>query len=263
MAHEETSPISTALLAAMPFMLLLAFEFICFLLGATIEISQYAIAFFSAEILLLIVFMKGQICNGQRSRLIKANQYMAIYWLIWGLVSCIKISTLGILPLLISIIGFAIVVLIYLRLWLAAALALAICGVVISLYFVGSSPLRLSPIGQMLVGVILANIALSVSRNRLQGFIALLPFIMALLVVGNAIYTLAALVFMPHIIQPIEAIQDLPVEFPIVVYFVLHLVMMGILAVHILRKIKLDYFNLILLLLLATSLPVWATFISA
>ncbi|PVX31666.1 hypothetical protein C8D76_1263 [Pasteurella langaaensis DSM 22999] len=263
MAHEETSPISTALFSAIPLILLLAFEFICALLGATVEVAQYAIALFTAEILLLIVFMKGQICNGQRGRLINANQYMAIYWLLSAIVVCTQIATVGILPLLLSIIGLMIVAMIYLRSWLAAALALAICGVVISLYFVGNSPLRLSPIAQMLVGVILANIALSVSRNRLQGFIALLPFLMALLVVVNVIYTLAMLCFAPNIIQPIEAIKDLPAEFPAILYFVLHLVIMAILAVHILRKIKLDYFNLILLLILASSLPVWATFISS
>ena len=52
------------------------------------------------------------------------------------------------------------------------------------------------------MGVLLANLCLSVSRNRLQGFIALLPLLMILLLALNA---LAVLIFI--IYQDVSAVS--------------------------------------------------------
>ena len=261
MSHEETSPISTALQSLLPVAALLLMDGLgCWLTEKPMS-SQYALAVLVAELILLIVFSKGQICNGQRGRLIKANNYLVLFWGAWALIA---IGQSAVSVLLLSLIGGAVIGVIYLRRFLSVAAILAFVGSGLSLSITAQmavSPLtwlRDNPVAQMLLGVILANLFLSISRNRLQGFIGLLPFAMAILLVLNVIYTLAMLAAFP---EQVQTRPDLPAELPILLYFALHLVMMGILAVHILRKIKLDYFNLILLLLLAASLPLWLGFV--
>ena len=52
-----------------------------------------------------------------------------------------------------------------------------------------------NPLAQALMGVLLANLCLSVSRNRLQGFIALLPLLMILLLAINALAVLIFIIY--------------------------------------------------------------------
>ena len=96
---------------------------------------------------------------------------------------------------------------------------------------------------------------MSVSRNRLQGFIALLPLLMILLLALNA---LAVLIFI--IYQGVSAVSS-AVVFAYGIYFLLHLVIAGILLLHSVNKWKLSYNSLLILFFMASSLPVWAMFI--
>ena len=112
-----------------------------------------------------------------------------------------------------------------------------------------------NPLSQAVMGVLLANLCLSVSRNRLQGFIALLPLLMILLLALNA---LAVLIFI--IYQDVSAVSFDGV-FAYGIYFVLHLIIAGVLLLHSVNKWKLSYNSLLILFFMAASLAVWAMFI--
>ena len=111
------------------------------------------------------------------------------------------------------------------------------------------------PFAQAVMGVLLANLCLSVSRNRLQGFIALLPLLMILLLAINA---LAVLIFI--IYQGTSAVVYSNV-FAYGIYFLLHLVIAGVLLLHSVNKWKLSYNSLLIFVLYGGELPVWAMFI--
>ena len=262
MSHEETHPKLTALQSLLPIFMLLSMDYLGSVLVGNFALSRYSLGIIFAEVLLLLVFMKGQICNGQRSRLINANNYLAIFLGIWLAISALQ----GVISLfLFSVIGLAIIGIIYLRNYLRLAACLSLFSIMVYLYMVNQidqASLRwlcYNPISQMLLGVFLANILLVISRNRLQGLIGLLPFVMAILLVLNVIYTLVILTCLP---EGILVAKTVPFELPILVYFSLHIVMMGIIAFHILRNIKLDYFNLMLLFFIAASLPIWLGFLT-
>ena len=68
MSHDETNPKLTALQSFLPLIILLGLDYFGATLNGNALLSQYGLAIFAAEILLLIVFTKGEICNGQRSR---------------------------------------------------------------------------------------------------------------------------------------------------------------------------------------------------
>lgn len=261
MSHDETNPKLTALQSFLPLIILLGLDYFGATLNGSALLSQYSLAIFAAEILLLIVFTKGEICNGQRSRLIKANHYLGLFWIVWLIIALLQGSLSSVM---LSLLGLVVVALMAWRHYLSLATGLSLLGSVLYLYMVSQQQemalrwLCYNPISQLLIGVMLANMLLLISRNRLQGFIALLPFAMAILLALNAFYVLSILAFFP---ETIPVVPDMPAELPILVYFLLHIMMMAIIGFHILRKIKLDYFNLILLFFMATSLPIWLGFL--
>lgn len=104
---------------------------------------------------------------------------------------------------------------------------------------------------QILVGIILADIFLVVSKNRLQAFIDLLPFAMISLLFINALSSLLLLASQasnPLFINPLA----------LILYFALHLIIALILTIHIFKKWKLGFITLLILLFMAASLPIWS-----
>ena len=261
MSHDETNPKLTALQSFLPLVILFGLDYFTVTLTGNALLSAYSLAIFAVEILLLIVFSKGEICNGQRSRLIKANHYLGLFWAVWLIMAILQGSPSSII---LSLLGLAVAAMIAWRHYLSVASGLSLLGLILYFYMVSQQHeialrwLCYNPISQLLLGVLLANILLLISRNRLQGFIALLPFAMAILLALNAFYVLSILAFFA---ETMPTVPDMPMELPVLVYFFLHIMMMAIIAFHILRKIKLDYFNLILLFFMAASLPIWLGFL--
>ena len=114
---------------------------------------------------------------------------------------------------------------------------------------------------QALTGIVLANLALVISRNRLQGFIALLPLLMIIVLLINAIAVLSILAIHHFSVIDGQSAVVFSNDFAFILYFALHLVIAAILAVHIFRKIKLEYPVLMILLTISASLPLWSTFV--
>lgn len=55
-----------------------------------------------------------------------------------------------------------------------------------------------NPVAQALLGIILANLLLVIAKNRLQGFIILLPFLMLITLLLNASIVLGILFLLYH-----------------------------------------------------------------
>ena len=83
MSEEQSKPLA-AFFALLPIGLLLIIEFFAeSLQSAEKLIPHLAFGVLIAQLLCLVAFIKGEICPGQRGRLIKANGCFALYWLVW------------------------------------------------------------------------------------------------------------------------------------------------------------------------------------
>ena len=267
MSDEKTSKISTALLSLFPVGLLLIIDiYTMFLQPQGKAVSHLAFGVLTAQLLCCLVFIKGEICNGQRSRLIQAQQYFAVFWLVWFVLSLFS-NYHYVLTDMICVCG--IIMLIASQAQPAeesvrkSVLTMsALCGVIGLFCYVLmliEIPMlvwvQYNLFAQVLLGIILANLALIISSNRLQGFIDLLPLCMAIVLLLNAIAVLSILVN-EHLASALVFFND----FAFILYFVLHLLVAAILAAHIFRRVKLSYQALMILLVISASLPLWATF---
>ena len=115
--------------------------------------------------------------------------------------------------------------------------------------------IQFNPVAQILLGIILANLALVISRNRLQGFIALLMLSAIVILALNAIFVVANLFYFAQ--QSAVIFYN---EFALLLYVLLHFVIAAMLTVHIFKQWKLSYNTLIILLFISASLPLWANF---
>ncbi len=91
---EQQPKFLTALASLFPVLLLLVIDiFALWLQPQSKAISHLALGVLTAQLICLIVFLKGEICNGQRSRLSLVNMYFAIFWVVWFLLSfLVKLS---------------------------------------------------------------------------------------------------------------------------------------------------------------------------
>lgn len=256
-------PVLRSAAAALLPVAMLAFidSFILCLTSYSQSLSHFFIAFFSTQLLCALVFAKGEICPGQRGRLVQCNLYLLAFWgfslvaswyfdnLAMGAIGLIGLlaqlcllqhyrsgeaqNTILVLAVLISLIGML----------LSTVPMFALSNALLYQFFI-----------QLLIGVILVALALNISRNRLQGFIALLPHIMLLCLAASAIFSaiLLTIAYSNAVI-----FQN---EFALLLYFALHFVLATILIWHIWHKQKPSYFSLIFLLFIAASLPLWMQF---
>ncbi|SEQ79336.1 hypothetical protein [Basfia succiniciproducens] len=267
MSEEQNSKFLTALFSIMPVVLLLGIDiYTMFLQTEAKAISHFNLGVLAAQFICSLVFLKGRICNGQRGRLTQAVMYFAVYWLVWLLLSLFS-SYHFILTDMLSVAGLLMLFSMWRqplepgsrRLMLNMGALAGLLGVICFFVQLAEIPVlhwvQYNFFGQTLAGVILANLLLEISRNRLQSFIALLPLVMSVLLVLNSILTLAVLAY-----GQLGSAVVFANNFAFVLYFLLHLVMIAILAFHIFRKAKLSYNTLMLLLVISLSLPLWASF---
>ena len=217
-----------------------------------------------AQLISLLVFYRGEICPGQRGRLIKVNLTFAIYWAVWLLISLLHNHTL---TNVMSVCGLSVVYFIWKQpktekicnsfLLMAALIAGLGCLSYLMIFTVlpASTFDEYNPFAPILSGVILANLTLVIARNRLQGFIALLPLAMIILLALNA---LAMFLFL--LLNGMESAVDSDSIFAYIIYFVCHFVIAAILILHSFQKWKLSANSLFILLFIAVCLPLWMIF---
>ncbi|CAM3722356.1 hypothetical protein [Avibacterium endocarditidis] len=263
---ESQSKSFTFMLSAIPLCLLILVDsFALFLQGQPKAISHLSLAVLATQLLCVLVFHKGQICNGQRGRLVKVNGYLFVYWGFWLLLSLFS-NYHYVLTDMVSLCGIGLSLAIWFQptdtqlrqsILLLGALLGGLGVIVYSLIFLQLPWLALLPynfFGQLFMGVILANLFLVIAKNRLQGFIALLPLVMMIFLLLNGILS-TVLIYLAH--QSAVVFSN---EFALGLYFFLHLVLVAIIALPILTKTKLSYPTLSLLFFIALSLPIWANF---
>ena len=262
---EEQPKFLTALLSLFPIFLLLVIDFFAFgLQPQPNTMSHLALGVLTAQLICLIAFIKGEICNGQRSRLGRANFYFGLFWVVWLLFS-LGISYHNVSMDLVCLCGLAMTITTWKQPFEVKLrhLLLKIAGFIGMLGVIGyclmliaeENFIQFNPVAQILVGIILANLALVISRNRLKGFIALLMLAAIAFLALNALFVLANLFI--HSQQSAVVFTN---EFALLLYLLLHFVMAAMLAIHVFKKWALSYHSLLILLFMTASLPLWATF---
>ncbi|MBN6070944.1 hypothetical protein HYE53_07610 [Aggregatibacter actinomycetemcomitans] len=262
---EQQPKFLTALSSLAPIFFLLVIDiFALWLQPQSRAVSHLALGVLTAQLICLLVFIKGEICNGQRSRLSHANLYFALFWLLWFLLSFWS-NYHYILTDFVSVCGLTMA----LTTWkqpqeaelrnglLKMAGLIGLLGMLcyaITL-FDEVNLIQFNPLAQMLLGIILANLMLVIARNRLQQFIALLVLYMVAFLALNAIFVATGLF---HLYQ--QSAVVFANEFALLLYFALHVVIALILVLHVFKKWALSYNTLFILFLITASLPLWANF---
>ena len=262
---EEQPKFLTALSSFFPVFLLLVIDlFALWLQPQPNVMSHLALGVLTAQLICLVAFIKGEICNGQRSRLGLANLYFGLFWVVWLLFS-LGTSYHNVFMDLVCLCGLAMTIITWKQpfevklrhLLLKIAGFIGILGVIgYGLILVGEVNLiQFNPVTQILLGIILANLALVISRNRLKGFIALLMLVAIAFLALNALFVCVNLFLLSQ--QSAVVFSN---EFALLLYLLLHFVMASMLAIHVFQKWALSYNSLLILLLMTASLPLWANF---
>ena len=226
--------------------------------------SHLALGVLTAQLICLIAFIKGEICNGQRSRLGRVNLYFGLFWLVWLLLS-VGMNEHNVSMDLVCLCGFAMTIITWkqpVEVKLRHTL-LKIAGFIGMLGVIGyglmlvdeANFIQFNPVAQILLGIILANLALVISRNRLKGFIALLMLAAIAFLALNALFVCVNLFQLSQ-----QSAVIFTNEFALLLYLFLHFVMAAMLAIHVFKKWTLSYHSLLILLLMTASLPLWASF---
>ena len=272
MSDEKTAKNLTALFSLLPLGLLLIIDlYAMWLQPLGKALSHLAFGVLVAQLLCSLVFLKGDICNGQRGRLSEVHTYFALFWAVWFFLSLFS-NYHYVLTDLICLCGMVMVFSAWrqpneaemrvgvLKIGVAAGAIGTICYVLMLLEAPSLVWIQYNFAAQALTGIVLTNLALVISRNRLQGFIALLPLLMIIVLLINAIAVLSILAIHHFSVVDGQSAVVFSNDFAFILYFALHLVIVAILAVHIFRKIKLEYPVLMILLTISASLPLWSTF---
>ena len=262
---EEQPKFLTALSSFFPIFLLLVIDFFVFRLQPQPNtISHLALGVLTAQLICLIVFIKGEICNGQRSRLGLANLYFGLFWLVWLLLS-VGMNEHNVPMDLVCLCGLAMAIITWKQPFedKLRHLLLKIAGFISMLGVIGyglmlvaeENFIQFNPVAQILLGIILANLAFAISRNRLKGFIALLMLAAIAFLALNALFVCVNLFLLSQ-----QSAVVFTNEFALLLYLLLHFVMAAMLAIHVFKKWALSYHSLLILLFMTASLPLWATF---
>lgn len=264
---EQSSKYIAALLAVLSISMVLGIDLFIFSLQSEKQTMPHlGVGVLVAQLISLLVFYRGEICLGQRGRLIKVNLTFAIYWAVWLLISLLQNNHT--LTNVMSVCGLSVVYFICKQpktekirnsfLLMAALIAGLGCLSYLMIFTVlpASAFAEYNPFAPILSGVILANLALVIARNRLQGFIALLPLAMIILLALNA---LAMFLFL--LLNGMESAVNSESVFAYIIYFVCHFVIAAILILHSFQKWTLSTNSLFILLFIAVCLPLWMVFV--
>lgn len=265
---EQSSKSALPLLSILTICVVLAVDLFIFALKPQTQgIPHLGLAVWVAQLLSLLVFYKGEICPGQRGRLIKVNLAFALYWSVWMVVSILP-AYHHTLTNIMSLCGLSVVYFIWKQpkeeklrnsFLLMATLVggLGVLGYVISLSLLPWAAFaEYNPIAPILAGVILAHLSLVMAKSRLQGFIALLPLVMIMLLILNAL-----VMFIFLVLNGLESAVNSESIFAYAIYFICHLVMAAVLATHSIQKWTFSVNILFILLFIVSCLPLWMVFV--
>ncbi|OOF37594.1 hypothetical protein [Rodentibacter heidelbergensis] len=219
-----------------------------------------------AQLISLLVFYKGEICPGQRGRLIKVNLAFALYWMVWWGMSFF--SSQPTFTNVVCLCGLSVVYFIWKQpkaeklrnSFLLMATLVGGLGLLGYVMLLSQLPLsafaEYNPMAPILEGVILANLSLVIAKSRLQALMALFPFVMVILLVLNA-----TVMFIFLILNGLESAVNSESVFAYGIYFICHLAIAAILAIHSIRKWALSVNSLFILLFIGACLPLWMQFV--
>ncbi len=263
---EETSLKSTVFYSLLPPFILLTIDlFALYLQPQSFAVSHLSLALLSAQLLCLFLFLKGEMCPGQRARLINLNKGFLLFWLTWLFLSAFSTYHYYLTDL-VSLCGIGATLAICLqpkkirqrRPFIFIGMALASLGFAVYALMFLDMPLiflpMFNPLTQILTGIILANLTLLGAKNRLHNFMAILPMSMLITLFLNALFVLG-LLFYAHLQRVV-----FPWHLPWILYFGLHLLLLVIIGGALFMQKRLDYLLLFILLIISASLPLWATF---
>ncbi len=175
---EQSSKSALPLLSILTICMVLAVDLFIFALKPqTQAIPHLGLAVLVAQLLSLLVFYKGEICPGQRGRLVKVNLAFALYWIVWMVVSLLP-DNHHTLTNIMSLCGLSVVYFIWQSKVEKARnsfllMAILVAGLGGLSYFILFSRLPLSAFAEynlitpILAGVVLTNLALVIAKNRL------------------------------------------------------------------------------------------------
>lgn len=221
--------------------------------------SHFIFAVFFAQLLFQLVFYKGQLCNGQRSRLSNFNIYFLIFWGIWFILSLLQVNVF--IPLRLTYICG---IFLTLTTWkqpkeqqlrhslLLLGTLVASLGIILALFPLFLSPISVSliynPIWQASLAIALCYWGLQLSRSRLQIFISLLPIFAVILLLLSAIFSAGILFY--FYVHDIQFIQPIDLSW----YFIGHLALLLLWSLPLIRPHQLSWITLLIILVISSSL---------
>lgn len=263
MSEHQQAKGSVIALSVLPIVLLILADYVLLLakpIGESI-ISHLLIAVLSAQLIIQIIFLRGEICNGQRSRLSRWNLYFVIFWLGWLLVTCFQVKVY--LPIRLA---YCCGLVLTLSTWqqpkeeqlrrgiLWLGLIVAVIGLLLALIPVFLVPisvgLTFNPLLQVVLGIGLAYWGLLVSRNRLHGLMDLLPYFALIGLVASSVFAMVSVA-----IVYLEQHTTIWQPFHISCYFIAHLLLLAAWSYPIIRRNKPHYGLLALIILLSGFSP--------
>ncbi|MCW9709314.1 hypothetical protein L5B71_00185 [Avibacterium sp. 21-586] len=263
---ENQSRLTSFIICFLPLLFLISIDsFALYLEGISNAISHFSLAVFCAQFLVVLVCYKGELCNGQRSRLINVNNYFLIYWLFWLIISLFS-NYHYVLTDMICLCGIGSTLAIYFqsgeyqsrRSILFFAILFIALGLFVCAFVFWQLPwvalLSYSPFVQLLLGIIMANLVLVISNSRLHIFMSLLPLMM---IIGLFLSSVFSVLLIYLAIKNEVFFSN---QLALLLYFLLHLVLVIIIAIPIMTKSKFSYQTLLLAFFITLSLPVWANF---
>ncbi|MFC0323204.1 hypothetical protein ACFFHT_06475 [Gallibacterium melopsittaci] len=264
MSDHQQSKVEVVALSLAPILFLFIADYAFLLVKpfGEVIISHLMIAVLSAQLICQLIFLRGEICNGQRSRLSRWNLYFLIFWLGWLLLTCFQVKVY--LPVRLAYICGVVLTLTTWRqpkeeqlrqgvLWLgsiAGGIGLLLALIPLFLLPITQS-LTFNPLLQIVFGIGLAYWGLLVSRNRLHGLMALLPYFVLIILVASDVFA-----FVTILILYLDQQMMVWKPFHLSCYFIIHLLLLAIWSYPILKKTKPNYWLLMVNFLLSGITPI-------
>lgn len=263
MSEQTQHKFSLIMASLLPILLMLGGEWAIFTTQTTLIsfIASFCFAVLIQQMIYQMVFLKGEICPGQRNRLTRINLHWGIYWLaIFVLILVIKHYFI---PLILMIL-FAL--LLSLSSWqqpkekqlrdgvlnfglISGGLAIiAFTALMFRLEL--SLWLNYSPFSQLMTGLLLANWGLLVAKSRLDHLLVSIPKWLLIAVLLNVIFSIIvlSLLYFNLILVNYNVLN-------MSIYFTLHLFFAAFLSRIILRQAPLAKSHLLPLILASIALP--------
>ncbi len=243
--HDSQSKLEIIIHSTLPLVLMLFIEMLLNYYSApknSIFISPYLLSFFTLGLISFIILWKGEICNGQRKRLINVLSLLMVFAIGNFLYS--TFLTPKHTPLVIANLASVFLAIVYWRLpkpkeksmyqtMIYCAFGIIAIGLIqyLTIYWFELPSLfnwlRANNFAQVLLGILLIGWYLTLARSRLESFLKLLVKLALIVSVLNYIWTVFVLCLLPQQIINYGLISG---------YFIIQFIILGMLAWLLLGK---------------------------